>query len=343
MIKKSFEREELLSKVSDLQKSAKTMGFTSGVFDLLHPGHTSYLAKAKENCDLLIVGINSDKSVRKLKGAGRPVMKAADRAAVVSALESVDYVFIFDELNNNKSIELLKPDVYIKAGDYEPTQLSSAPIVESYGGKVLLIPLEEAHSTSSIINLIQSLKTDNYQSNTSKHTNRAVILDRDGTLCEHVEYLHEPERFKLIPGVIDGLKSFKEQGYKIVVITNQPGIGMGYFTKEDFFRVNKEMLKQLSSAGILVDKIYFCPHSKAEKCSCRKPEQELLKRAERELALDLKKSVIIGDSTSDIEFARRASCKSILVKTGVSGNDDLYNVEPDFVVDSILEASQLSN
>ena len=116
---------------------------------------------------------------------------------------------------------------------------------------------------------------------------------------------------------------------------------MGYFTKEDFYRGNKEMLKQLSAAGIMVDKIYFCPHSKSEKCNCRKPEQELVQRAVSELGLDLSKCFVIGDMTTDIEFAKRAGCKSILVKTGAAGSDKLYNANPDFEAKDLREASAI--
>ena len=88
-----------------------------------------------------------------------------------------------------------------------------------------------------------------------------------------------------------GIKRFQDMGYRIVIVTNQPGIGIGYFSKEDFYRVNRAMLTGFSKAGILVDKIYFCPHSKSEKCECRKPGQALIRRAQDELNLDLANSV----------------------------------------------------
>lgn len=132
----------------------RRVGFTSGCFDILHAGHVDYLEKAKAICDCLIVAVNTDASIRKNKGEGRPINPENERLKVVSALKSVDHAFLFDETNNNVNIEMLKPDVYIKAGDYDLTKLSSKSIVEKYGGTVELIPLEYDVSTSDVIERI---------------------------------------------------------------------------------------------------------------------------------------------------------------------------------------------
>ena len=344
-------RKELGEICRNLKKKGSIIGFTSGVFDLLHAGHVDYLEKAKSICDILIVGINSDKSVRRYKGMGRPIVAQNQRAKVVAALESVDYVFIFDERRNKANIEELHPDYYIKAGDYKKVELTSRKVVEEYGGEVKIIPVAEQISTTSIIRKAAKILCDNdhyVEKEGTVHLKRlhlkqspAVFLDRDGTINEEVLYLHEPEKFKLLPNVLEGIKKFREMGYKIVIVTNQPGIGMGYFTEEDFYRVNREMLKQFSKSGILVDKIYFCPHSKAENCPCRKPNTALIQRAKEELNLDLNHSFIIGDKTSDIETGKRAGIKTILVKTGFKGKDGEYPVEPDFVADDLLHAAQI--
>ena len=137
MRNKIFSRAEIIEKLKS-ERPAR-VGFTSGSFDLIHPGHVDYLSKAKELCDCLIVAVNSDNSIKGYKSELRPIVPADSRAKVVAALEAVDYVFIFDELNNNQNITLLKPDYYIKAADYNKKSLSSAPLVESYGGEVKLI------------------------------------------------------------------------------------------------------------------------------------------------------------------------------------------------------------
>ena len=114
-----FSRANVLEQVSEEKKTKKLVGYTSGVFDLLHAGHVDYLSKAKQLCDILVVGVNSDSSVKSLKGELRPINSEGDRAEVVAALSSIDHVFVFSDSNNNKNIELLKPDLYIKAGDYK--------------------------------------------------------------------------------------------------------------------------------------------------------------------------------------------------------------------------------
>ena len=109
--------------------------------------------------------------------------------------------------------------------------------------------------------------------------------------------------------------------YKIVIVTNQPGISLGYFTKEDLFDVNSKMLKGFSEAGILIQKIYFCPHSDAEKCDCRKPKPGMLKRAEVELAIDMENSFMIGDSVADILAGKDAGVKTISLSSILDAAD----------------------
>ncbi|MFC2314834.1 MAG: D-glycero-beta-D-manno-heptose 1-phosphate adenylyltransferase [Selenomonas massiliensis] len=125
--------------------------FTNGCFDILHAGHVRYLAAARALGDVLILGLNSDASVRRLKGETRPVNSAADRAEVVGALASVDYVVIFGEDTAEELIARVRPAVYAKGGDYTRETLPEARIVESYGGEVAFIPLVEGKSTTGII------------------------------------------------------------------------------------------------------------------------------------------------------------------------------------------------
>ena len=125
--------------------------FTNGCFDILHAGHVRYLAAARALGDVLILGLNSDASVRRLKGETRPVNSAEDRAEVVGALASVDYVVIFGEDTAEELIARVRPAVYAKGGDYTRETLPEARIVESYGGEVAFIPLVEGKSTTGII------------------------------------------------------------------------------------------------------------------------------------------------------------------------------------------------
>ena len=332
-------REEARGLRDNYRQAGQTVGFTSGVFDILHAGHVEYLERAAQIVDVLFVGVNSDSSVKSNKGDFRPINQQVQRSEVVGSLKSVAHVFIFDELNNNVNIEVLKPDVYIKAGDYTADKLTSKHIVESYGGRVEILPFKEGHSTTSIIEKIAVGAITKEGPSCPRKRAPAVFVDRDGTINEHVEYLSEPSRFVEIPQSFVALKRLKDLGYRIVVVTNQPGIGLGYFSKEDFYAVNREMMRQATAQGASIDKIYFCPHSKAEKCPCRKPEPHFLKRAADELNVDLSASFVIGDMTSDVQLGKNAGCRSILVQTGRGGDDSLFKVEADCVAKDLADAA----
>jgi len=142
-----------------LRSQGKTVVLTNGVFDLLHVGHVRYLRAARQLGDMLFVGLNSDASARRLKGSARPLVAQAERAEMLCALASVDYVVIFEEYTAERLVRILQPDIYAKGGDYLPAQdggksLPEAPLVESYGGRVVLLPYSVGHSTSSLVERI---------------------------------------------------------------------------------------------------------------------------------------------------------------------------------------------
>ena len=147
---------DLDARVAEWRAQGLRVGFTNGCFDLLHPGHISLLKQAKAACDVLIVGLNSDESVRRLKGKGRPVNPAADRAEVLAALRAVDHVVVFGEATAEELVRQLKPDIYVKGGDYSLETLPEAQIVGSYGGKTVLIPMVEGRSTTNVIRRLQN-------------------------------------------------------------------------------------------------------------------------------------------------------------------------------------------
>lgn len=136
------------------QKKGEKIVFTNGCFDILHPGHTRYLAEAKELGDKLIVAINSDSSVKSLKGNGRPIQTEDVRAEVVAALESVDFVTLFNEDTPIKLIQDLKPDFLVKGGDWKVEEIVGAHVVKENGGKVFSIPITYNCSTSDIVSKI---------------------------------------------------------------------------------------------------------------------------------------------------------------------------------------------
>jgi len=149
--------EQLKKIVNDKKRQEKSIVFTNGCFDLLHIGHIKLLEQAKPLGDELIVAINSDSSIHDLKGPGRPIIPEAERAHIISSLSSVDYVIIFSESTPINLIQELKPDILVKGADYKPEDIVGKDIVESYGGKVVQIPLVEDKSTSRLIKKIASV------------------------------------------------------------------------------------------------------------------------------------------------------------------------------------------
>lgn len=166
-----------------------------------------------------------------------------------------------------------------------------------------------------------------------------IFFDRDGTLIEERNYLADPAGVALIPGAAEAVRLARANGYLAVVLTNQSGVGRGYFTLDDVRRVNARMLELLAAEGADIDGIYVCPHAPEEGCSCRKPQTGLVEQAARELGIDVPRSWMIGDKTADLELARNAGMRGVLVRTG-------YGVEAGeaaaglalFTADGVLEA-----
>jgi D-glycero-beta-D-manno-heptose 1-phosphate adenylyltransferase len=151
MVEKILSLGELLGRRKGLRAAGQTVVFTNGVFDLLHVGHIRYLAAARALGDALIVAINSDRTVRELKGDGRPVIIECERAEILAALRQVDYVTIFDHVSPRSVITELLPDVLTKGGDYGLDDIHGREEVEAAGGKVISLPFVQGASTSSII------------------------------------------------------------------------------------------------------------------------------------------------------------------------------------------------
>jgi rfaE bifunctional protein nucleotidyltransferase chain/domain len=140
--------------VAELRRQGRKIVFTNGCFDILHPGHLSYLERARVLGDVLIVGINSDRSVRELKGGLRPIFDQEERCELLSGLESVNFVTVFDESTPRELIKVLLPDVLVKGGDWPLEQIVGREEVEASGGKVVALPFAEGYSSSAIIQRI---------------------------------------------------------------------------------------------------------------------------------------------------------------------------------------------
>ena len=154
-VSKLKNRRTLVRLLHRHRRNGRSVVFTNGCFDLLHPGHIRLLAFAKRQGDILVVGLNSDRSVRALKGPGRPIQRGNDRAELLSALPSVDYVTLFGEKTPERLIRALKPDVLVKGADWKKGKVVGSAFVRSTGGRVLSFPLLRGRSTSSLVGKIR--------------------------------------------------------------------------------------------------------------------------------------------------------------------------------------------
>ena len=151
MKEKILSMEQMLAERERLRAAGKRLVFTNGVFDLLHVGHVRYLREARALGDALVVAINSDRSVRELKGPERPVFDDAERAEILAALRDVDYVVVFDDISPRTTIKSLLPDVLVKGGDYQLDEIHGREEVEAAGGKVIALPFVPGASTTSVL------------------------------------------------------------------------------------------------------------------------------------------------------------------------------------------------
>ncbi len=158
-LKKVLTLDQACDVVAQLKRGGQRVVFTNGCFDLLHPGHVCYLAEARKLGNALIVAVNSDRSVRSLKGPGRPIIPEAERAEILAALECIDVVTIFDDLTPRTIIGRMLPDVLVKGGNWAPDEIVGREEVTAAGGRVVTIPAVPGYSTSSIIDAIVKTHT----------------------------------------------------------------------------------------------------------------------------------------------------------------------------------------
>ena len=300
----------------------RSIGFTCGSFDLLHPGHVQYLAKARAACDRLLVAVNSDDSVRRYKSSLRPINPEQERMYLVAALASVDAVTL---LEDDRPLNLLlrwEPDLYIKGGDYKSSGLRSGAAVEAYGGRVLVMPSDFVTSTSATIERIGAILAHAEPDRVIPAERKGlVLLDRDGTLIRDVPFLNDPAGVELLPGVGEGLAALQAAGFALAIVTNQQGVGLGYSTAGQMIAVNQQLFRALGPFGVSIAKVYFCPHLAADACACRKPAAGLVQRALRDFRMAPDRTFLAGDLASDTAAGKSAGCRTVLVG-GKAGDCD---------------------
>ncbi|MFA5216898.1 D-glycero-alpha-D-manno-heptose-1,7-bisphosphate 7-phosphatase [Sulfuricurvum sp.] len=170
---------------------------------------------------------------------------------------------------------------------------------------------------------------------------QAIFLDRDGTITQDDGHTYKIEDLKFLPGAKAAIKFAHDMGFLVIVVSNQSGVGRGYYTIEDVLKFENAMQEELKEYGTTIDKFYYCFHDTAIACACRKPKPYLLNEAKKYLLIDMQKSFMIGDTISDLRSGHSAGCRTILVRTGCGSEvaEDALNLHfPVIVVDNIFMA-----
>jgi D-glycero-D-manno-heptose 1,7-bisphosphate phosphatase len=171
----------------------------------------------------------------------------------------------------------------------------------------------------------------------------AVFLDRDGTISEDVGYLNDVSQFRMFPFAAGAIRKLNDANLPVIVVTNQSGVGRGFFAESLVHTVHEVMTQQLAAAGAHLTAIYYCPHTSDDDCDCRKPKPGMIRKAAREHSVDLAKSFVIGDRYGDVELAQANGGRGVLVRTGY-GEEDLrlngagWKQQPDFVANDLAGA-----
>ena len=177
----------------------------------------------------------------------------------------------------------------------------------------------------------------------AKVTRPAVFLDRDGTISEDVGYLNDVSQFRMFPFAAGAIRRLNDANLPVIVVTNQSGVGRGFFAESMVQTVHREMVQQLAAAGAHLTAIYYCPHTSEDECECRKPKPGMIRQAASEHGVDLARSFVVGDRYGDVELAQANGGQGVLVRTGY-GDEDLrvngagWIRQPDFVADDLTDA-----
>lgn len=250
---------------------------------------------------------------------------------------------------NKKNIEkwIGIEEIFDFGKDLFPIMLKNNHLIKGYNSFEYIKDCGTPERIDKVVNDFKSGKIERAQLN---HKQKAIFLDRDGTINKEVNHLSKISDFELLPKVPEAIKILNSNEFRISVITNQPVIARGDLDIDDLHKIHKKLETEIGRSGAFIDKIYFCPHHPDAgyenevkelkiKCNCRKPNTGMIKSAVNDLNIDLNTSWLIGDTTSDIQTAKNVGLKSILVKTGHSGLDGKFNVLPDFEVPDLYGAS----
>lgn len=320
-------KKEILALSENLKAQGKKIVVYSGTFDILHAGHIVAIQEAARQGDVLIILVNSDRSVKSYKGPNHPIHSQQHRMRKLAELAQVHYVVSFDELTPETMLAAIQPQIYCNGSDWGKNCIERK-VVEGYGGKVHVLKWKKGFSTSRLVEkLVKNHPTPDI---------KAVFLDRDGTInISHEGYVREISQFTFAPRAIHALRKLSHTNYKIIVITNQSGIARKYLNERSLQKIHHWMVKSVQKQGARIDGVYYCPHHPDHMCGCRKPEIGMFLKAAKDFNINLSKSWMIGDDQKDVIAARRANIK--IIKIGEKMPKEL-KLEPHYYAKDILGA-----
>lgn len=312
------------------KRAGKRIVTINGSFDVLHAGHVRVLEEARAQGDILIVMMNSDRSVQMYKGPRRPIVPERERVSMLAGLACVDYVTLFHEINPKRMLRALKPDVHCNGSDWGKDCVERET-VEAYGGRIHIVSWHRGYSTTCMVEKIFATY--------SKPDVRAVFVDRDGTINDNsAGATYRVQDFKFLPYAIRGLRMLTTHSdFKIIVVTNQSGIGRGQYSERDTRALHRWLIRTLAGKGVRIDKIYHCPHTPEDRCVCRKPEIGMFLQAVRDFGISLNHSYMIGDDPRDVIAGREANITTI--KIGDRMPQDGVKLEPHYYAKDLKDAA----
>lgn len=282
-----------------LRKQGRKLVVVSGSFDLLHAGHIALLGKAKRYGDSLMVLLNSDASVRRYKGPGRPIVPERERAQMLANISDVDFVVLFDDINPKRMLGRLKPQIFCNGSDWGKDCIERE-IVEKNGGRVKVIPMVGAYSTSDLLRSIRRAE--------AIRPARAVFID--------LAVVASSEKNSEVSSLS---KDLSRAGFKMI------GLSYGGAGKDK---------ASAAKASVRFDRVYTCQCALAT-CACAKPATELPERAVREFGVSLANSWLIGESEDDVVMGREANVKTVKIGRAMSPRAKL---QPDRRASTLAEA-----
>ena len=269
------------------------------------------------------------------KGPDRPLNSELDRAYVLAGLASVNMVTFFSTRSPLELIQKIRPEVYVKGGDYDMETLEETRVVRSWGGKSLAIPFVDGFSTTALVQRIRS------------PLRKAAFLDLDGVINKDKVYESRWEDFEFVPGAIEGMQLLQMSGYTLVVVTNQSGLARGYYTEDQYQALTRQMLGDLSQKGVDVAGVchyHHHPEGYTTELSvsyiCRNLGSGLIEQAARELNLSIRDSLLVGDKLSDIRAARAAGVDKAYILASDNTDTTIAEAQADGHFNDLLSCAK---